>query len=71
MNARIMERAGCRNSDLDFAVYQGYGLLDNNERHRMDALFGSLEAGRVDDVIDALVAYRNSRLGAADPCQKH
>lgn len=62
MNARILERAGNRNSDLDFAVYQGYGLLDANERHRMGALFDSLEAGRVDEVIDALVAYRNQHI---------
>lgn len=60
MNARILERAGHRNSDLDFDVYQGYGLLDQHERHRMDALFDSLEAGRVDAVIDSLVAYRNA-----------
>lgn len=60
MDARILERAGHRNSELDFQAHQGYGLLDQNERHRMDALFDSLEAGRVDEVIDALVAYRNT-----------
>jgi hypothetical protein len=62
MNERIAERAGHRNSDLDFEVYQGYGLLDQNERHRMGALFDSLEAGRVDEVIDALVAYRSQHI---------
>ncbi|MCX4826355.1 hypothetical protein OG883_42705 [Streptomyces sp. NBC_01142] len=60
MYARAEERDGCRAGDIDFQTHQGYGLLEQNERHRLDALFGSLAAGRIDDVIDALVAYGNA-----------
>lgn len=61
MYKRAEERDGHRNGDIDFKVGQGYGQLEQNEPHRLDALFDSLEAGRIDDVIDALVAYRNAK----------
>lgn len=60
MYARAKERDGRRNGDIDFKCHQGFGLLEQNEKHRLPALFRSLESGRVDDVIDALIAYRNA-----------
>ncbi|MFE7116560.1 hypothetical protein ACFU99_14225 [Streptomyces sp. NPDC057654] len=42
-------------------------LLEQNERHRLDALFGSLAAGRVDDVVDALMGCRNSHVIKVKP----
>ncbi len=60
MYARAKERDGRRNGDIDFATHQGYGVLEEKEPGRLNALFDSLEAGRIDDVIDSLVAYRNT-----------
>ncbi|MDJ0342228.1 hypothetical protein QMK19_03380 [Streptomyces sp. H10-C2] len=60
MYARAEERDGRRCGDIDFTAHQGFSLLEQNERHRLPALFRSLEAGRVDDVIDMLIAYRNA-----------
>lgn len=62
MRERAEERDGCRNGRIEFESHQGFGLLEQNERHRLPALFRSLEAGRVDDVIDALIAYRNAHV---------
>lgn len=60
MYARAEERDGRRCGDVDFHTHQGYSLLEQHEQHRLDALFASLEAGRIDAVIDALIAYRNA-----------
>ncbi|MGY0062793.1 hypothetical protein ACWY4P_40710 [Streptomyces sp. LZ34] len=60
MYARAEERDGHRCGDIEFQTGQGFGVLEQKEPHRLDALFDSLEAGRIDDVIDALVAYRNA-----------
>jgi hypothetical protein len=61
MRGRAEERDGRRNGRIEFESHQGFGLLEQNEPHRLPALFQSLEAGRIDDVIDMLVAYRNAR----------
>lgn len=60
MRTRAEERDGRRNGRIEFESHQGFGLLEQNEPHRLPALFQSLEAGRVDDVIDMLIAYRNA-----------
>jgi hypothetical protein len=60
MRVRAEDRDGRRNGDIEFESHQGFGLLEKNEPHRLPALFRSLEAGRVDDVIDMLIAYRNA-----------
>ena len=60
MRTRAEERDGRRNGPIEFESHQGFGLLEQNEPHRLPALFRSLEAGRVDDVIDMLIAYRNA-----------
>ncbi|TVL89721.1 hypothetical protein [Streptomyces sp. SAJ15] len=60
MRTRAEERDGRRNGRIEFESHQGFGLLEQNEPHRLPALFRSLEVGRVDDVIDMLIAYRNA-----------
>lgn len=60
MRVRAEERDGRRNGRIEFESHQGFGLLEQNEPHRLPALFRSLEAGRVDEVIDLLIAYRNT-----------
>jgi hypothetical protein len=60
MRVRAEERDGRRNGRIEFESHQGFGLLEQNEPHRLPALFQSLEAGRIDDVIDMLIAYRNA-----------
>jgi hypothetical protein len=60
MRTRAEERDGRRNGRIEFESHQGFGLLEQNEPHRLPALFQSLEAGRIDDVIDMLIAYRNA-----------
>ncbi|WP_326742785.1 hypothetical protein [Streptomyces sp. NBC_01768] len=67
MYARAAERDGSRAGDIDLQTHQGYGLLEQNEAQRLDALFDSLDAGRIDDVIDALMAYRNSHATKVKP----
>ncbi|MFM9635958.1 hypothetical protein [Streptomyces turgidiscabies] len=62
MRTRADERDGRRNGRIEFESHQGFGLLEQNEPHRLPALFRSLEAGRVDEVIDMLIAYRNEHL---------
>jgi rubrerythrin len=62
MRARAEERDGRRNGRIEFESHQGFGLLEQNEPHRLPDLFRSLEAGRVDDVIDTLIAYRNAHV---------
>lgn len=62
MRTRAEERDGCRNGRIEFESHQGFGLLEQNERHRLPALFRSLQAGRVDEVIDTLIAYRNAHV---------
>lgn len=62
MRARAEERDGRHCGPIEFESHQGFGLLEQNERHRLPALFRSLEAGRVDDVIDMLIAYRNAHI---------
>lgn len=62
MRTRAEERDGHRNGRIEFESHQGFGLLEQNEPHRLPALFRSLEAGRVDDVIDMLIAYRNDHV---------
>jgi hypothetical protein len=65
MRVRAEERDGRRNGRIEFESHQGFGLLEENERHRLPALFQSLEAGRVDEVIDMLIAYRNAHIAKA------
>lgn len=65
MRTRAEERDGHRNGRIEFESHQGFGLLEQNERHRLPALFRSLEAGRVDDVIDMLIDYRNAHIAKA------
>jgi hypothetical protein len=60
MRTRAEERDGRRNGRIEFESHQGFGLLEQNEPHRLPALFQSLEAGRVDEVIDLLIAYRGA-----------
>lgn len=62
MRVRAEERDGRRNGRIEFESHQGFGLLEQNEPQRLPALFQSLEAGRVDDVIDMLIAYRNAHI---------
>lgn len=42
-------------------VRQGFGMLADREPERLERLYASLDAGRLDDVIRALVAYRRSQ----------
>ncbi|WP_371793014.1 hypothetical protein OG285_32300 [Streptomyces sp. NBC_01471] len=60
MYARAAERDGCRARDIGLQTHQGYGRLEQSEVQRLDALFDSLVAGLIDDVISTLSAYRNS-----------
>ena len=62
MRTRAEERDGRRNGRIEFESHQGFGLLEQNEEHRLPTLFQSLEAGRIDDVIDMLIAYRNAHI---------
>lgn len=61
MYARAEERDGRRNGSTHSKTRQGQSLLEQDEPHRLPALLDSLEAGRVDEVIDALIAYRDAR----------
>jgi len=62
MRKRAEERDGCRNGRIEFESHQGFGLLEQHEPHRLPALFRSLQAGLVDEVIDTLIAYRNVQI---------
>lgn len=64
MRARAEERDGRRCGPIEFESHQGFGLLEQYEPHRLPALFRSLEDGRVDDVIDMLITYRNGHIAA-------
>jgi hypothetical protein len=66
MRSRAEERDGLRNGPIEFDSHQGFSLLEQNEPHRLPALFRSLEAGRVDDVIDMLIAYRDKHLSSRE-----
>jgi hypothetical protein len=66
MRARAEERDGRRNGPIEFDSHQGFSLLEQNEPHRLPTLFRSLEAGRVDDVIDMLIAYRDKHLSGRE-----
>lgn len=50
-------RDGRRNGDTPDAILWAIGLLEKEESHRLVKLWDSVHAGRVEECIDALLAY--------------
>ncbi len=57
IQARAAERDECRNGSVAGETTWGFNLLEEREPERFATCLDSIEAGRLDSVIDALVAY--------------
>lgn len=60
IKSRTRERSGQKNSRLETDARHGFTALRDNEPDRFRRMLNSLEAGRLDDVIDALARYHRT-----------
>jgi len=62
IRTRAVERDGMRNGPIETETSWARSLLEDNEPARFERLVASVEAGRVDNVIEALRAYHHANV---------
>lgn len=65
VQAGAAKRDGHRNGSVAYDANWGFRLLEEREPQRFAACLASIEAGRLDHVIDALIAYLHANQNGA------